>query len=169
MFCFFKLQKKPQDSLALIVYISSNLISTFQRALSLQMTWTISGATCSCTKPSGSTAPVSWWWTTTPPAFPPWRSTPMARRTSSSMTASCVMCPAGQQTYPLHVCIAPAESWGYEAAKTVKIWSVSSDLCVGVWQESRLYEADVDDVPHSPSNAPSSYGAVSVFATFRFQ
>lgn len=60
--CFvFKLQKKNQDSLALIVYISSNLISTFQRALSLQMTWTISGATCSCTKPSGSTAPVSWW------------------------------------------------------------------------------------------------------------
>uniref|UniRef100_A0A3Q4G690 NOP2/Sun RNA methyltransferase 2 n=1 Tax=Neolamprologus brichardi TaxID=32507 RepID=A0A3Q4G690_NEOBR len=49
------------NSLALIVYISSNLISTFQRALSLQMTWTISGATCSCTKPSGSTARVSWW------------------------------------------------------------------------------------------------------------
>lgn len=72
------------------------LIDWSQRALSSPTTWTTNAATCSCTKPSGWTAPASWWSTTTPPASPRSRSTPTARRTSFSTTASCATCPAGQ-------------------------------------------------------------------------
>lgn len=77
-------------------------VSIFQRALSLPMMWTTSAATYLCTKPSAWTAPASWWLTTMPPASPRSWSTRMARRTSFSTTASCVMCPAGQQRAAVH-------------------------------------------------------------------
>lgn len=66
------------------------------------MMWTTSAATYLCTKPSAWTAPASWWLTTMPPASPRSWSSRMARRTSFSTTASCVMCPAGQQRAAVH-------------------------------------------------------------------
>lgn len=66
------------------------------------MMWTTSAATYLCTKPSAWTAPASWWLTTMPPASPRSWSTRTARRISFSTTASCVMCPAGQQRAAVH-------------------------------------------------------------------
>lgn len=105
------------------------LSSTLQRALLLPMTWTTSAATCSCTKPSVSTARALWWSTTTPPASPRSRSTQTARRTSSSTTESCATCPAGQQRVrgsPLKV------SWSLEVQqrRRRRRKRIKKDICL---------------------------------------